>query len=903
MKVDINLKNSNKMICENIEDIKLLGRWKSSVHILKWLRDLLDSIIIKIKNLGENVDMTNEEIKQSVKYIKENAQYKELRDFHSLLQISSSHYTNNEFWSETLILKYLEYLYKIRKFTKDKFNLDILHNLEKFPYNLDELSKNYYKQIVEKIESTTSTKTKKDVYYIIKKKTIILDWKLFYEITFTWLNEKSNKSDRFIAFTDIDIFDNYAVELTFTKDFIQVFDKDVQVLIIKKYEISIRPAELSNFAKIFWYDNLKIRRGDVNYNSIMNFIKEYWLSLVDILWNDILYNKMKLVLRTDLQSSVILKVFENIKIFINQEKYWSNIIRYLLFNLNNRIINDQYSINQCNLLSNLYLSIYSKPFDNTPFTFSLILHNPRLLDLIKCINFDNREDELLARYIKNNAETNWKLYTNIIELEECFTDIDCLVRNYNKKLWVGHKNEEIVRNGNLLYIKSYENNILDVIKKFTELSLDWLQNYSNFVDKRLEELNFNIDDTNKEKIIRTLFLKSKIALIYWSAWTWKTKIIEYISGVFSNYSKLYITQTHTALGNLERRIRFDKKDFITVNQATKKSYKCDILFVDESSTISNRNIQKILCSWNIEYEYLVIVWDTYQIESIQFGNWFSVAENLFPNFSYHLDNTHRTEDESLLELWGKTRKLDTSLIEYISQWNYWCELDSNIFTKHSEDEIILCLNYDGIYWINSINNYMQINNENNWIELRDKLYKIWDPIVFNDLANNPSRFWYTIYNNLKWKIVNIVDERDYVDFYIWLTIPLTPLDIWWTISLVDIENWNFASVIKFPVFKKKVIWGEIDDEDEENFEIHVVPFDISYSMSIHKAQWLEYESVKIVITDEVEEKITHNIFYTSITRAKKYLKIYSSPEVLNNIILQMNLNDSRSDSYILKKKL
>ena len=35
----------------------------------------------------------------------------------------------------------------------------------------------------------------------------------------------------------------------------------------------------------------------------------------------------------------------------------------------------------------------------------------------------------------------------------------------------------------------------------------------------------------------------------------------------------------------------------------------------------------------------------------------------------------------------------------------------------------------------------------------------------------------------------------------------------------------------------------------------------------------------VVITREIKENISHNIFYTTITRAKKYLKIYWSLEI------------------------
>ncbi len=74
----------------------------------------------------------------------------------------------------------------------------------------------------------------------------------------------------------------------------------------------------------------------------------------------------------------------------------------------------------------------------------------------------------------------------------------------------------------------------------------------------------------------------------------------------------------------------------------------------------------------------------------------------------------------------------------------------------------------------------------------------------------------------------------------------------------------------------------------------VVPFQVAYAVSIHKAQGLEYDSVKIVITNETEERITHNIFYTAITRAKNKLKVYWSPETGQSV-----LSDLRSKT--LKK--
>lgn len=58
----------------------------------------------------------------------------------------------------------------------------------------------------------------------------------------------------------------------------------------------------------------------------------------------------------------------------------------------------------------------------------------------------------------------------------------------------------------------------------------------------------------------------------------------------------------------------------------------------------------------------------------------------------------------------------------------------------------------------------------------------------------------------------------------------------------------------------------------------------TYAVSIHKAQGLEYNSVKIIIPSYNAEKISHSIFYTAITRAKEKLKIFWSAETMKAIV-------------------
>ena len=87
------------------------------------------------------------------------------------------------------------------------------------------------------------------------------------------------------------------------------------------------------------------------------------------------------------------------------------------------------------------------------------------------------------------------------------------------------------------------------------------------------------------------------------------------------------------------------------------------------------------------------------------------------------------------------------------------------------------------------------------------------------------------------------------------------------------------------------------DEDGQDIET-IVPFQVSYAVSIHKAQGLEYDSIKVVITEEVDEMISHNIFYTAITRTKNMLKIYWSPESQEKIISRFEKKDINNEATI-----
>ncbi|EDP7562296.1 hypothetical protein, partial [Campylobacter jejuni] len=106
-------RNINKNIDINKEDRGFLSQ-----NILNELRNLLEHIALCVYNVDKNQQLDNvyENLQSSLKYIGDKRKYKDIKNFHHLLQISASHYTPNEEIAERLMLKYLFYLFQIRSF-------------------------------------------------------------------------------------------------------------------------------------------------------------------------------------------------------------------------------------------------------------------------------------------------------------------------------------------------------------------------------------------------------------------------------------------------------------------------------------------------------------------------------------------------------------------------------------------------------------------------------------------------------------------------------------------------------------------------------------------------------------------------------------------------------------------
>ena len=886
LKIDEAILESNKIICRQISRLGGSTRGEVSQEILESLRHFVEHILLKVYANGDDIEDTQENVKAAVKHAKSDPNLKHLSRFHYFLQVSVSHRALKEENAERLMLKYYEYLLRIRNFLHDSYSLDVLANLEQFPLETDESLTEYYKKIAEKVSKYNTPihgEFSYDRFYVQKIKPFFVNSKIYYEVAFVPANDNASKTDCIIAFTDIEITSFYAVKFAIANNSVEIFGKHMPIRIIVDWEVNIRPCELKNFTAII--KKTSTEYGKAEQRELSRYLTETGLSLSEIImFSDEAFAAVRDRIVPKTEATHFFDCVETCRNLIKRKADGSNILRYLLHHMTNRIIKNQYKehwkwnyqegryeyIGGNFKLSNLYLAYECIPFDTMPFCSGLKHHVPSLSDLFECLDANGREHEVLAWIIKNNTEQKGVLFTPLEKNEDGkyklgnFDDVAALVKTYNGKLYDSQKQQlrKMIIKYDHIFIDSYKEDTVSIIKTIKGLTQSGIDNYANLVSYWMQTTN-QVNSDEKKQALLGMFTESKVALVYGSAGTGKSYLINHISHLFADKSRLYLAQTNPAVNNMRRKVTASADStFMTISKFTNPYYKgkteFDILIIDECSTVNNHDMRTILSRAN--FELLVLVGDTYQIEAIEFGNWFDAVRCFLPEASVcELTKPYRSDSPALLRLWSAVRKMEDDIFELLQTYSYSANLDASIFTPATENEIILCLNYGGLYGINNINHFLQESNNGREIWRGVQRYKVGDPILFNDSADK----FFTriddqvpiIHNNMKGRIIDfeVLNEgktNESIQFDIEVDRPLIEMDAK-NMDFTIVKNAaNGNSVIRFVVNKNKST-----DEDDDGASKALVPFQIAYAVSIHKAQGLEYDSVKVVITDEIDELI------------------------------------------------
>jgi energy-coupling factor transporter ATP-binding protein EcfA2 len=809
--------------------------------------------------------------------------------------------------SERLMLKYYNFMWQIRKSLQESYGISVLKNLEKFlEYTgTDELDKQYYRLVADafnsaKFESTRRSATR---FYVQKKTPFYIGTERYFEVTLQQAGIYASKYNRITAYTQQNISTSYSVQIEYVPATINLWGIDTEIKIITVWKVSIDPRCLNKLGKILKLP-IKLSSNYGEYDSLMHFLTRTGMNFLEMV--DLREVKFSGILEEIYQHSnsnyfkeVLQKLRDNYA--VESEKYGRYTVRYLLLNLREelleRVMPSQFSSQwKC---EDLYLSRKCVPFERNPLISNLVGSKTNAISQARYLA------SVVEREKTDTVIPYWSIINVIQETGEIYCDIDAnltisSIQKYNEQLdpWEIGKGYGITIKDNMAYIDSYEKSTLFILKKLLELSHISNKGQKEFNEKYLKQSEIVFSDLKKEEALKYAFVNSRVLLIYGAAGTGKTTLINMISTMMVGRRKLFLTKTHTALQNLKRRIENPGSDvgFVSLDSFTKRvnlpDY--DIIFVDECSTIDNRTMMTFLEKTRPD-TFLVLAGDIYQIESIEFGNWFSYAKDLVQSqgSSIELLSTWRTEDQCLIDLWQEVRCKGALITEKLVIDGPFSEnIGENIFNCEIKDEVILCLNYDGKFGLNNINSYFQNANPETAITWGDWKYKVGDPILFNDT----NRFS-LLYNNLKGRIIHINKLKEKITFTVDVAIPLTESDCK-NDHLEFVDTIEEGTRIRFDVFAYE------DEISEDNRERTIVPFQLAYAVSIHKAQGLEYQSVKIIIPSSNAEKITHGIFYTAITRAKEQLKIYWSSETMQKIVAGFSEDNLRKRSLaIIKEKL
>lgn len=875
--IEKNIYNIDSKICGIIDDYKVLrDSQKVADYVIQFLRTYLETIAARIyayENPDKPTPIRGKDkwYTQYIKALKETNEYGYIWMFHHSLQIVTSHYVPAEDGAVRFMEGHINLLYQLRNHMREMFGLNLMENLEDYPQERNEELNPYYRKIynsLREIQVEESAEHTKDRYYIMRKKYRFVDGRGFFEYTLAYAQEEITKFDRFVVYSFSDIPDNYSIQCDFAHTSVDFNGIDIDIKCLVAWTVSIRPCELEKIAAIAGYE-VTVRSYNTFYRAMMKFLSKKGMNLLDILLADEndydIYSEQVQIGQT----SKFAEVFNKLRDIIINDKSGCNIIRYLISFLRNDVIRDQLADCPNNRLSYLYLKNEAIPFDEMPYASSLYKHNVTTSRLHRCLDIDDCEHQYLSAIVNSEAYDSNTLYVAIDEksLDYYLYEKDI----FNKSLYKSEKQQlrRIESFFNYLYVKNYFELTKAIIGKLQQYTSEGVRDYLQTINGKKEVIE-KIDDNEKKKIVSNIFKHSRLGMIYGAAGTGKTKVAEHIAKIFDDKNILLLANTNAAKNNLQDRINNAFCDCYTVhdyikNKNSNKIY--DLVIVDECSTVCNEDILQLFEKCNSE-AYLLLG-DIHQIEAIKFGNWFNFARYFIEkNSVYELSIPYRAKNNNtLLDMWSYVRHYDENMFERLQANGYISILDESIFEK-TEDGIILCLGYDGLYGVNNINRYMQKVNPSNPIEWGNWVYKVGDKVLFND----NKRFGGVLYNNLKGTIVAIDRKAEEIVFQIQIDKKISDRDIFYTDFKLHDCACEGKSIVEFSVKKR------IEKDSDTDYSEQVVPFQIAYAVSIHKAQGLEYKSVKVVITEDVDEQISHNIFYTAITRTTDKLKIYLSKE-------------------------
>lgn len=821
--------------------------------------------------------------KQAEKYVKA-GKYSFLYSFHQTFQAMNAHRSNDDDENLRLFIDQFETLVQIKAFLLSEFGIDVLPSLDRFPLEMDETFASYYRAILSAMDDVPpNQKPELDFYYVQGQRLVYLDNREIYEITVYPVMSQRSPTNRIIVFSRTRVSPFYAVRLSLLRSEMELFDSKITLHFLSGWSVSIRPCELQGIDGLMKLASTH-NRSSQGYTELMSYLTNTYSTIPDlVLLPDKEFQEVTNTIFHGNLRKAAFQTLSRLRRIVKSGRPGANVLLYLSLTMNDELIDNQRPRSvtwypEDDIGGGIHLSKGTLFFDKRPFIGKLIKHRPPLSFLVRCFDPSLHEDELFARKLELYSNEKSRIYLDGLKGGDIAL-YQALTAEYNKKVEKTKTENRIDFDGDFFFLRANEESTHLILSALSALAKKTNPSYGAKASAYLSVKD--IDDPNKQSFIGRCFSHSSVAFLCGRAGTGKSLALSYLCELFAGEPILVLAQTKPALDRLKRVIKGHDVTFSTVEKATYQSRTVSLLIVDESSVVSNHDLCSVLSKTQLKMA--VFAGDSCQLQSIEFGNWFGLGMKVFHNCVFELTTEFRgSQYPRLKSLWSSVR--DGGDIAFaLRNLHASQRLSEKVFLRSSSDEVVLCLNYNGLYGINCINDYLQSANPKPSFEINHRVFKEDDPILFIDSA----RFGAVLHNNLKGRIKSITPFSGGLSFRLLVD--------------TDLRFCQISSLI-FHGYKDGVsditidIYSSGGSDDKKRRQDCVVPFQLAYAVSIHKAQGLEYDSVKVVIANDVEERITSNVFYTAITRAKHNLTIFWTPESEHKILQNMK-RTTLSDDY------
>lgn len=177
----------DEVISNNIAELSM-NRGLLSQNALAQARNLVDQVSLLAFTGDKTTDSNWGGLHKAKKYVAGRGDLKFLHKFYGHLDISASHYTVDGDGAERLMLKYYEYLLRIKQYLWSAHQIEIFHNLSDFPLDLDPALTEYHQKIAERVledKLNPRLPSRSSNFYIHKIVPIFVGGRIMYEVTFT----------------------------------------------------------------------------------------------------------------------------------------------------------------------------------------------------------------------------------------------------------------------------------------------------------------------------------------------------------------------------------------------------------------------------------------------------------------------------------------------------------------------------------------------------------------------------------------------------------------------------------------------------------------------------------------------------------------------------------------------